>query len=86
MELLGEESLELFVDFTWFIAGGFGAALFFILNLGGVEDLDEDPDWPWFSWALLGLVGLGGCGGGCCCCGWTITLVKKAAGCGSVFS
>ena len=53
--LLGEESLELFVDFTWFIAGGFGAALFFILKLlGGVEDLEsEDPDWPWFcSWAL----------------------------------
>ena len=52
--LLGDESLELFVDFTWFIAGGFGAALFFIL-LGGVEDLEsEDPDWPWLfcSWAF----------------------------------
>ena len=42
---VGDESLELFVDFiaTAFIAGGLGAALFFIL-FGGVEDLDEDPD------------------------------------------
>ena len=80
---LGDESLELLVDLTWLIAGGLGAARFFIL-FGGVEALeDDDSDWP-DTELTCGLVGLGGLSGGWSGC--TITFGKKAEGWIRVFS
>ena len=80
---LGDESLELLVDLTWLIAGGLGAARFFIL-FGGVEALeDDDSDWPdtELTWGLVGLGGLSGGWSGC-----TMTFGKKAEGWIRVFS